>query len=159
MKENLENNIKKKISSLESDIEKLQTDLQMYLEIELLISNSKNSAKKIMLRDYEHDFFIKNHNCDATITRSNGSWVLKAGSTTSGHKYWIEHGNESFMPYAKFYQKHIKSIDLESGIVYKDTEDKSISNLVAVCNGRPSSSGWTDVKDREGKTPDELFRR
>lgn len=145
------------LEKLNEDIKAKEENLAMLKEIRTTIEASGSSKKK-MLRDFDLTFYLKNPNCDSIIERKDGVWVLKAGSITSAHKYWEENGGDQ-MPYARFYQKHIDKIDLIQGVVIKDIVDKSISNLVAISNGRPSSSGWTEPRTEEGQTPDEVYRR
>lgn len=156
MKKNLNEKIDEQIKFVNENIEKSKEQLELLNEMKIFLD--ENKSKKVLLRDFDENFYLKNENCNIHIQRNNGNWILKSGSETNAYLYWNKHGGEN-MPYARFYQKHINNIDSITGVVIEDIYDSSISNLVAISHGKPSASGWTQVKTIEGKTPDDCYRK
>lgn len=158
----LENKISERKKAIIDQLDKLNDELEFIEEVEALYGKLNNQSQKMMLRDGNENFTIEGQGYESKIDRvvvdGVGKWVLKAGSQTLAHNYWAEHGGDN-MPYARFYMRHMENIDDRSGVVLFDIEDTSISNLVAITRGKPSATGWTEVKNAKGQTPDELYRR
>lgn len=164
MEKTLENKILERKKIILDELKKLNSELEFIEEVEALYGKLSTQSKKEMLRDFDESFKIDGAGYRSNIDRiaktdsTEGKWVLKAGSQTLAHNYWEEHGGSN-MPYARFYQRHMNSIDKNTGMVIEDIYDTSISNLVAISRGKPSATGWTEVKNEKGETPDELYRR
>ncbi|BDU67518.1 MAG: hypothetical protein TYPL_1710 [Candidatus Tyloplasma litorale] len=123
-------------------------------------------------------FFLKNEKgkkYDATIVKSGNLWTLKKGSLVnvvnffkdfgivnldSNDKLSIEKIKDKFKwnhSVIAWMYKNLKKVNKEN-ILNEDISWESPSNLVSFTKGQYSSNGWKDIKNKDGQTPDEIYR-
>ncbi len=121
------------------------------------IFNLLNSGSKIEVkRNHDEEFYSKNNDYDFTIQRSSDFWILKEGSKTNALNCWNKNKEIDFS--AKFFYEEFISLVDENGILTKDIVWKSISPLVAFAKGNKANNGWTEVQNKEGLTPHQVYR-
>ncbi len=121
-------------------------------EIKMAIRNPSAEMKN----DFNETFFV--NGVDATIERKDGRWILKRGSKTNALKWWEKKSDKPRSANYNFAKNAILLLD-GNGVVKRDIEWNSISPLTAFAKGLSTNSGWVSVKNKEGKTPDELYRK
>ncbi len=139
------------IEDFKSDIKKIEKE-----------SNIENNKFKI-IDFYDETFYIKRENeIDAvikSIKSDNGNiWSLEKDSKVKIWDFWNKYKNNPKTTNYKFVKKSLDFVD-EDGIVIKDIFSSSVSSISALVVGTATSNGWTCIQNKNGKTPNDLFRK
>ncbi len=123
------------------------------LEAEVNIKSNEKSDENI--------FYAKGDGYDFKILRDGDFWIMKKDSLVAAKTRW-ESGAKDKDGFAvkNFYHKFIEeeSIVSDDNRLKRDLIWKSISSLVAFGKGNLSNNGWTEVNNKEGKTPHQIYR-
>ncbi len=111
-----------------------------------------------MVRDYNETFTYDKRGVNVTINRVEGKYrVLKKGSKTKALEYWSNNRNVKDN-YYNFYEENISSLD-GHGFVREDITHDYPSTLLAFALGKQVSSAWMDLKNKDGRSPNDLYRK
>ncbi len=119
------------------------------------------SSQKTIYNMYDELFYGKafDNERDFTIAREGDVWILKKGSKVKGRNRWENNHDEALKNNAGYpiYKSSHNLVD-EDDILQKDLVWKSISPLVAFAKGHSAGTGWTSIKNKDGKTPHQVYR-
>ncbi len=136
-------------------------ELENVVTIESEASTISQKSKHNMKRDHDELFYGKAFDSeeDFEIAREGDVWILKKGSKVKGRYRW-ENNHDEALKNNSGYPVYKSSHDLvdENNILQKDIVWKSISPLVAFAKGQSVGAGWTSIKNKDGKTPHQVYR-
>lgn len=123
-------------------------------EIDLSISTQ---ATHKVIRNYDEIFAAKGDNHNITIAKEGDLWIMKKGSFVGAKVRWESDAKDKPFPARNFYEKHLDLVG-DDNILKEDIAWKTISALVAFGKGNLSNNGWTEIYNKDDKTPHQLYR-
>lgn len=130
-------------------------------EVRLVV---EKSGKVEVKKDFAETFYYKDGSVNLSIKREpadsqgKGKWILTKGSVVLSQKWWDKYSDKPETETYNFYKNFINLIS-DDGVVKEDIEWNSISPLTAFAKGISANNGWTSIKNKSGKTPDDLYRK